>query len=415
MLVLQAIFIGNTFAQPAPSSDLAADLSRTREQIAAAEKELANYQGGLVFALVQVRLETLKLSEALLEARIKSMSAGVPVEIKSPQAQPDPERAAKLLQELKQAQDRVTEAEKNAARYSGGLVQALAISELVTRRQTAALLEQNYLIANYGLFVPQVTASTTAVKPQDPKSTSTMPAESPPASPKEHAGLQAERAVGNEIVGSWSLQRTKSPVNDFPNIAGLAFDDASHDARTANSKLLLVGCHENETRLVTHVDSFLLGRDDMVDVIYRIDDAPAVSTRWNISTTHKWTGIWSQAGAVPLIKSLLGRKQLFIQVTERNGERHRATFQLEGIEVVAAQVAKACGWQLAASPQSGDSQRAPDAKRVQEALRAAGVYTGVIDGQIGPGTKAAIGRFQAQKGLRVTGELDEATRGALGL
>ena len=54
-------------------------------------------------------------------------------------------------------------------------------------------------------------------------------------------------------------------------------------------------------------------------------------------------------------------------------------------------------------------------RRAQEALDRAGYDIGVADGQTGPRTLAAIKRFQTDRYLPVTGQLDEATLGALGI
>ena len=67
--------------------------------------------------------------------------------------------AANLLAEIEAQREKVTEAEQEAARYSGGLVQAMALSALATARNTLAMLEQRYLSAEYGLAMPIPAAS----------------------------------------------------------------------------------------------------------------------------------------------------------------------------------------------------------------------------------------------------------------
>ncbi|HVS81876.1 MAG TPA: YCF48-related protein [Pyrinomonadaceae bacterium] len=54
-------------------------------------------------------------------------------------------------------------------------------------------------------------------------------------------------------------------------------------------------------------------------------------------------------------------------------------------------------------------------RRAQEALERAGYEIGVSDGQLGPRTVAAIGRFQSDRYLPSTGQLDNATLAALGV
>ena len=53
--------------------------------------------------------------------------------------------------------------------------------------------------------------------------------------------------------------------------------------------------------------------------------------------------------------------------------------------------------------------------RVQRELRREGYYRGAIDGLIGPMTRAALARFQADAGLRITRRIDGPTLAALGV
>jgi len=51
----------------------------------------------------------------------------------------------------------------------------------------------------------------------------------------------------------------------------------------------------------------------------------------------------------------------------------------------------------------------PTPKLIQQALKAAGFYSGKIDGTIGPKTKKAIEEFQAQNGLKADGKVGAKT------
>jgi len=54
-----------------------------------------------------------------------------------------------------------------------------------------------------------------------------------------------------------------------------------------------------------------------------------------------------------------------------------------------------------------------DVRAAQEKLNGMGYDVGAADGRIGPKTRAALKKFQADKGLHQTGRLDEHTRAAL--
>jgi murein DD-endopeptidase MepM/ murein hydrolase activator NlpD len=56
----------------------------------------------------------------------------------------------------------------------------------------------------------------------------------------------------------------------------------------------------------------------------------------------------------------------------------------------------------------------PDVAALQVALRGAGLYGGTVDGVAGPGTRAAVRRFQSHHGLAADGIAGPATRAALG-
>ena len=57
----------------------------------------------------------------------------------------------------------------------------------------------------------------------------------------------------------------------------------------------------------------------------------------------------------------------------------------------------------------------PKIAAVQQALKSHVLYLGEVTGEIDNATAAAITRFQARRGLEVTGELNEETLRALGL
>jgi N-acetylmuramoyl-L-alanine amidase len=69
---------------------------------------------------------------------------------------------------------------------------------------------------------------------------------------------------------------------------------------------------------------------------------------------------------------------------------------------------------VVAAPSAFASGRNPQTAGLQVALRAQGLYRGVIDAIAGPNTVAAVRKFQRTHGLRVTGIADARTRRALG-
>lgn len=66
-------------------------------------------------------------------------------------------------------------------------------------------------------------------------------------------------------------------------------------------------------------------------------------------------------------------------------------------------------------PQLSMGAKGPAVRRLQTLLANAGVNPGVVDGDFGPRTEAAVRTFQSQKGLAVTGVVNVATWTALGV
>lgn len=63
----------------------------------------------------------------------------------------------------------------------------------------------------------------------------------------------------------------------------------------------------------------------------------------------------------------------------------------------------------------GNSERGSGDAAVQRALSRRGYYRGPIDGDVGPGTRRAIARYQEANGLRVTGSVNSTLLRSLGL
>ena len=73
-------------------------------------------------------------------------------------------------------------------------------------------------------------------------------------------------------------------------------------------------------------------------------------------------------------------------------------------------------WKTASGPTAERAAEIDLVLRAQQKLQELGFYVrNNPDGRFGPATRSAVGSFQRANGLASTGQLDEATRGALGL
>lgn len=130
------------------------DLKRIQQEIDQAVQEDARYSGGLIKALLGVRVEILKTNAALVEQRIHTLEGGARQNVVVNVTKPDPARADELVNEIAAQEKKVAEARREADRYTGGLVKALSESTVATAKNSLAMLEQQYFIAKYALAMP---------------------------------------------------------------------------------------------------------------------------------------------------------------------------------------------------------------------------------------------------------------------
>ncbi|MFM5032450.1 hypothetical protein [Aeromonas media] len=146
-------------------NQLKQERGQLEQEIETVSGEIAQYNSGLIKTIKQVREETLKLSRDIVNQRIQAIETGAKVTVIAPTSQPDSERAQSLQSEIEQAKQQLVEAKAKAAQYSGGLIAAISQSTVATQEQTLAMLEQQYLIAKYGLSLTDNVSAEPASKP----------------------------------------------------------------------------------------------------------------------------------------------------------------------------------------------------------------------------------------------------------
>lgn len=138
-------------------------LAATRAEVVQAKQETKEF-GGLVGTLALLRLEVLKTNEALLDQRVNALESGAKMVITVPTTKDDPIRAAQIEADLVVAREKLKEAEEKAAN-AGGLIGAMAMMNVATQANTVAMLDQQRLMAKYGLLLPSVPADGKAKTP----------------------------------------------------------------------------------------------------------------------------------------------------------------------------------------------------------------------------------------------------------
>ncbi|MNY11226.1 hypothetical protein D3C86_1442420 [compost metagenome] len=130
--------------------------------------------------------------------RIQAIETGAKVTVLAPTSQPNPERAQALQSDIEMAKQQLVEAKAKAAQYRGGLIAAISQSTVATQEQTLAMLEQQYLVAKYGLSLPVSTSVEQATKPVETPTASPANVVAPIPEPiaDENAMLVADGPFG---------------------------------------------------------------------------------------------------------------------------------------------------------------------------------------------------------------------------
>lgn len=204
--------------EKAQVDELEIELKETDREISVAETERDSYQGGLIKVLIQTRIEILKTNKALLEQRISAIKSGSPVNIETRIYKPDIELMKNVQEDIAKQERELEEAKSEAAKYDGGLVYAMAQTRVVTIAQNLAMLEQQYLIAKYGLATPQKSEKNIA---QDIETQRTKTITEPQSSTETK--LEEKPPLENEIVKVTILDK-KLIERDYQEFIFFKFD-----------------------------------------------------------------------------------------------------------------------------------------------------------------------------------------------
>lgn len=155
------------------TAELDAEIASTKTEIAAADAEAASYSGGLIFVQTQLRVAILKNTLAMLEQKRASFLRGITLNYQEPTPRisaPADDTAA--LAELDKARGDAKAAQREAAMYSGGLIQTMALVREATAKTTEAAIEQQIVFMKLGIPLPSLSGTNPPVPKSPGKTTS---------------------------------------------------------------------------------------------------------------------------------------------------------------------------------------------------------------------------------------------------
>jgi hypothetical protein len=159
-VVIQTMLLAWLFLVPVPTTEeLDGDLDQVRNQIKQASMESEKYASGLLKSLIELRRETLQNTQAMLEQKKASLVRRISLDflINGKELRPaTDEELRDISDKIRDAEEKLAQSQKNAARYTGGLVQAMAMMTAETDQLAVSQLRLKYYAAKYGLpaFLP---------------------------------------------------------------------------------------------------------------------------------------------------------------------------------------------------------------------------------------------------------------------
>ena len=188
------------------------------------------------------------------------------------------------------------------------------------------------------------------VPPETPTATVSPEMKTGTASPGVPARSVDIRAKPQDT--NWIVSETTSPVDYSPLITAVIRSTTSlQDAPNT----LAIRCRGLRTEVLLRTEgTWRASRSSKVQVDYQINDQPLVRLQWITSTDGKTASY--RDDAVGFLQSLPEGARLKINVLDRAGPGHEATFQLAGLDAVRKKIAVPCKWATAADKMSSEKR-----------------------------------------------------------
>jgi Type VI secretion system VasI, EvfG, VC_A0118 len=151
---------------------------------------------------------------------------------------------------------------------------------------------------------------------------------------------------------NWIVSETTSPVDYSPLVTAVIRSTTSlQDAPNT----LVIRCLGPRTEILLRTQgTWRVSRSNTVQVDYQIDDQPLARLQWIMSADGKTASYGNDAFG--FLQSLPEGARLKINVLDRAGAGHEATFQLAGLDAVRKRIAVPCKWTTAADKMSSGKQ-----------------------------------------------------------
>lgn len=152
-IVLTLFFIQGCGKIPS-TKELDDDIKILNTQLEKAVKESNQYAGGLIKTLIDLRIQILNNSKAMLEQKKRGLNRFVRIKYtvdgKIYKRSADYEKEIEgITKEIEEISAKIEEIQDESDRYTGGLIKAMLESNIATTKNTIAFLEQKKLSLKY--------------------------------------------------------------------------------------------------------------------------------------------------------------------------------------------------------------------------------------------------------------------------
>ncbi|OHB72424.1 MAG: hypothetical protein A2W23_07650 [Planctomycetes bacterium RBG_16_43_13] len=142
-------------------------------------------------------------------------------------------------------------------------------------------------------------------------------------------------------TGKWRISTETSPIDDSKNVyLALSAEESIKAMLGTSLPVLFLRCKENKTEVYIAWGVYL-GLEETTMLI-RFDSKKATTSTWNISTDNMAT--FYRGSVIAFIRSIVGYKQLLVQVTPYGESPVMVTFDLAGLEEAVKQLQETCNW-----------------------------------------------------------------------
>lgn len=135
-------------------ASLQGEIAKIEKEISLNEASTNSNATGLIPVLQHARLETDKLTLAILRQQVAAIESGAKVTVVVPSTASDPRVVAALEAEIKDANNTLLATRAESDLYRGGIIKATIDARAAAEELTLASLKQKLLAVKYGLNLP---------------------------------------------------------------------------------------------------------------------------------------------------------------------------------------------------------------------------------------------------------------------